>query len=127
MPYAPLEMFKLMLLGQWHHLSDEVLEQALKVRLDFLVFFGLDLGAALPDHSTICRFRNRLIKVKLDEPLLAELNSQLGRRGLKVTRPARPSSTRGSLKPHPARTEPSRSRATARSRSRTAPIRKRSG
>ncbi|MEZ5726778.1 MAG: IS5 family transposase [Burkholderiaceae bacterium] len=85
-PYAPLSMFKLMLLGQWHHLSDAALEQALKVRLDFLVFCGFDLGAALPDHSTICRFRNRLIKAKLDEPLLAEINTQLGRRGLKVNK-----------------------------------------
>lgn len=29
--YAPLSMFKLMLLGQWHGLSDAQLEQALKV------------------------------------------------------------------------------------------------
>ncbi|MEZ5729752.1 MAG: IS5 family transposase [Burkholderiaceae bacterium] len=85
-PYASLSMFKLMLLGQWHHLSDAALEQALKVRLDFLVFCGFDLGAALSDHSTICRFRNRLIKAKLDEPLLAEINPQLGSRGLKVNK-----------------------------------------
>jgi IS5 family transposase len=30
-PYAPLAMFKLMLLGQWHGLSDAQLEHALKV------------------------------------------------------------------------------------------------
>ena len=54
-PYAALSMFKLMLLGQWHHLSDAAPEQALKIRLDFLVFCGFDLGVALSDHSTICR------------------------------------------------------------------------
>ena len=32
-PYSPLGMFKLMLLGQWHGLSDSQLEQALRVRL----------------------------------------------------------------------------------------------
>lgn len=85
-PYAPLSMFKLVLLGQWHHLSDAALEQALKVRLDFLVFCEFDLGAALPDHSTICRFRNRLVGAKLDEALLTEINEQLARRGLKVNK-----------------------------------------
>ena len=37
-PYDPLSMFKAMLLGQWHGLSDTQLEQALKVRIDFMVF-----------------------------------------------------------------------------------------
>ena len=32
-PYSPLGMFKLMLPGQWHGLSDTQLEQALRVRL----------------------------------------------------------------------------------------------
>lgn len=45
-PYAPLAMFKLMLLGQWHGLSDTQLEHALKVRLDFMVFTGFDPAAA---------------------------------------------------------------------------------
>lgn len=39
-PYAPLSMFRLMLLSQWHGLSDTQLEQALKVRIDFMVFTG---------------------------------------------------------------------------------------
>ena len=34
-PYSPLGMFKLMLLRQWHGLSDAQLEQTLRVRLDF--------------------------------------------------------------------------------------------
>jgi IS5 family transposase len=79
-------MFKLVLLGQWRHLSDAALEQALKVRLDFLVFCEFDLGRHCPDHSSICRFRNRLAGAKLDEPLLAEINEQLARRGLKVNK-----------------------------------------
>ena len=83
-PYAPLSMFKLVLLGQWHKLSDAQMEQALKVRLDLLVFCGFDLGAELPDHTTICRFRNRLVRAKLDATLLAEINGQLAHKGLKV-------------------------------------------
>lgn len=58
-PYSPLGMFKLMLLGQWHGLSDTALEHALRVRLDFMVFTGFEPNQGeLPDSSTICRFRN---------------------------------------------------------------------
>ena len=42
--YDPLSMFKAMLLGQWHGLSDTQLEQALKMRIDFMVFTGFDPG-----------------------------------------------------------------------------------
>ena len=84
-PYSPLGMFKLMLLGQWHGLSDAQLEQALRVRLDFMVFTGFEPSAGeLPDASTICRFRNRLVKAELDQKLLTLINSQLEQRGLKV-------------------------------------------
>lgn len=83
-PYDPLGMFKLMLLGQWHGLSDTQLEEALRVRLDFLVFCGFDLGVNLPDSTTICRFRNRLVSAALDASLLAEVNRQLEALGLKV-------------------------------------------
>ena len=56
-PYDPLSMFKAMLLGQWHGLSDTQLEQALKVRIDFMVFTGFEPGMDFPDATTLCRFR----------------------------------------------------------------------
>jgi IS5 family transposase len=84
-PYCPLGMFKLMLLGQWHGLSDAQLEQALRVRLDFMVFSGFEPSAGeLPDASTLYRFRNRLVKAELDQKLLTLINGQLQQRGLKV-------------------------------------------
>ena len=84
-PYAPLSMFKLMLLGQWHGLSDTQLEHALKVRLDFMVFTGFEPSeGSFPDATTICRFRNRLVAAKLDQVLLRRVNVQLEERGLKV-------------------------------------------
>ena len=45
-------MFKAILLGQWHSLSDAALEQALYVRIDFLHFCGLSLSDAIPDETT---------------------------------------------------------------------------
>ena len=38
--YDPLVLFKCLLIGQWHGLSDPKLERALKVRLDFMIFAG---------------------------------------------------------------------------------------
>jgi transposase, IS5 family len=85
-PYDALGMFKLMLLGQWHGLSDAQLEQALRVRIDFMVFTGFEPSAGeLPDAITICRFRNRLAKANAHQRLLKEVNRQLEHAGLKVS------------------------------------------
>jgi transposase, IS5 family len=73
-PYDPLKMFKAILLGQWHSLSDPGLEESLRVRLDFMLFTGFELTDNLPDYSTFCRFRNRLIEKKLHKKLLNEIN-----------------------------------------------------
>jgi IS5 family transposase len=77
-------MFKAILLGQWHSLSDAKLEEALAVRLDFIDFCGLGLSDAVPDESTLCRFRLRLIKHKRLELLLKQVNGQLQSLGLMV-------------------------------------------
>ena len=44
--YNKLKMFKAVLLGQWHSLSDAKLEEALNVRLDFMKFCGFELDEA---------------------------------------------------------------------------------
>ena len=49
--YDPLVLFKCLLIGQWHGLSDPKLERALKVRLDFMLFCGLGLHAPVPDEN----------------------------------------------------------------------------
>lgn len=53
-----MKMFKVVLLGQWHNLSDNDLEQALRVRLDFMVFCGFTLNGDVPDSTTIQDFRS---------------------------------------------------------------------
>lgn len=82
--YDPVQMFKCLLLGAWHSLSDPGLEQSLRVRLDFLHFTGFELGAPLPDETTFCRFRNKLIKQGKFDALFEEVNRQLEGLGLKV-------------------------------------------
>ena len=85
--YDPLKMFKAVLLGQWHSLSDPELEHALGVRADFMVFCDFD-DLELPDHSTLCRFRNWLIRHQLLNTLLNEINGQLEGQQLKVNKAA---------------------------------------
>jgi IS5 family transposase len=80
----PLVMFKAVLLGQWHNLSDSKLEEALRVRIDFMHFCGMDLSDEAPDETTLCRFRNRLIASGRLAGLLAGVNSALQTHGLSV-------------------------------------------
>ena len=82
--YDPPGLFKCLLIGQWHGLSDPKLERALKVRLDFMIFCGRDLHAAIPDETTHCRFRNALVKGGLYDDLLAEVCRQIEAHGLKL-------------------------------------------
>lgn len=82
--YDPVQMFKCLLLQSWHSLSDPGLEQSLRVRLDFLQFTGFSVGDKLPDETTFCRFRNKLIEKNKLEKLFNEVNRQLEGHGLKV-------------------------------------------
>jgi IS5 family transposase len=82
--YDKIAMLKLILLGQWNSLSDEELEYAVRVRLDFISFCGFDINDKVPDHSTICRFRNKLIEKNLIDKILIEVNNQLSENNLKV-------------------------------------------
>src|ERR1700754_194534 len=84
--YAPLVMFKALLLQSLYGLSDMELEEALCDRLSFKRFIGLALDAAVPDHSTLCRFRNLLIGAGLLDKLFFELDRQLDAAGLILRR-----------------------------------------
>jgi transposase, IS5 family len=75
-PHDALMMFKATLLGQWRNRSDPALEAALRVRIDFIVFGGLDLATGMPDETTLCRFRNRLIATGKLPALLSAVNAQ---------------------------------------------------
>ena len=84
--YPLLTYIKLLLLQQWYGLSDEGLEAAVDDRLSFRRFAGIPLAEAVPDHSSIWRFREELAKRGLAEPLLAEVNRQLDAKGLILRR-----------------------------------------
>jgi IS5 family transposase len=80
--YRPLLLFKALLLQAWYGLSDAELEYRLGDSLAFGRFVGLSLEDEVPDHTTLCRFRNRLVHERLLERLFAELDGQLERAGV---------------------------------------------
>lgn len=85
-PFPPIVMFRALLLAQWYDLSDRDLEEALCDRLSFRRFVGLGMEQATPDHSTLCRFRERLNAAGLTVKLLALVNAQIEAKGLLLKR-----------------------------------------
>ncbi len=80
--YRPLLLFKALLLQAWYGLSDGELEYRLGDSIAFSRFVGLSLEDDVPDHTTLCRFRNRLIAGRVLEKLFVELDRQLEAAGL---------------------------------------------
>lgn len=79
-------LLRVMILQHLYGLSDPQAETQINDRLSFQKFLQLDTHEAVPDETTICRFRQRLIECGLHEQLLALLNTQLEARGYIVKR-----------------------------------------
>lgn len=75
--YDNVLMFRILLVQKYYNLSDQAMEDALYVNLLFIRFVGLSLEDTVPDESTICRFRNSLLKNKLYDKLFNAVNQQL--------------------------------------------------
>lgn len=75
--YPPLKMFKIILIQTLFNLSDREMEESLFDRVSFRRFTGFLFDFNTPSYSTICRFRNKLIKFKLDEELFKLINQYL--------------------------------------------------
>lgn len=84
--FPPLAMLKVLLLQCWHGLSDPEMEASLDDRMSFRRFAGFSADEAVPDHSTIWRFRQRLVERQLDQALLNEVERQLGQAGFLLKR-----------------------------------------
>jgi IS5 family transposase len=81
-PCAPLVLFKMSLLQHCYGLSDPQCEELVNDRLSWRRFVGLGLQDAVPDETTLVRFRQRLREHGLHEQLLALVNRQLQAKGL---------------------------------------------
>src|SRR6202046_481836 len=58
-------LLRIMILQHLYGLSDPQVEEQIKDRLSFQKFIQLDAQEAIPDETTICRFRQRLIECGL--------------------------------------------------------------
>ena len=81
-PHAPLVLFQRRLLQHCYGLSAPQCEEQVRDRLSWRRFLGLGLQDAVPDETTLVRFRQRLRAHGLPAHLLALVNQQLEPRGL---------------------------------------------
>lgn len=77
--YWPLLLFEAMLLQAWYGLSDAELEVRPGDSPVLGRFVGPGLEDEVPDHTTLCRLRNRRVRGRLLERLFAGLDGQLER------------------------------------------------
>ena len=86
-PIELVTMLRIYFLQQWYDLSDPGVEEALYDSVSMRRFVGIDLGAeAVPDESTICKFRHLLEAHHLGDQIFAAVNTHLAASGLKVSR-----------------------------------------
>ncbi|HMN22735.1 MAG TPA: IS5 family transposase [Ottowia sp.] len=81
-PFAVETMLRIHFMQQWFTLSDPAMEEALHDVPMFREFAGLNWDTAVPDETTILRFRRLLEEHKLAEQILALVNELLGAKGL---------------------------------------------
>ena len=69
--------FKAELLRTWYGLSNGEVEEQMNNHLSFNRFVGLGMEDAVPDSTTVCRFRNTLVEAGLYDMILDEINRKL--------------------------------------------------
>lgn len=77
-------MFRIMLIQQWYQLSDYQMEEQLFFNNMFLWFCHLSMENPVPDHSTICRWRERFSRKDVYSKLLREINLQMQKHGIRI-------------------------------------------
>lgn len=79
-----LVIVKCFLLQAMYNLSDPRLEEEIADRRSFQIFLDLHSHDAIPDETTICRYRELFARLGLDKKLLKAFNRQLADLGLIV-------------------------------------------
>lgn len=81
-PYDVVFMFKILILQRLYKLSDQQVEYQITDRMSFTRFLGLRIGEAIPDYSTVWRFREALGRAQAVKPLFDRFNEHLASKGL---------------------------------------------
>lgn len=83
-PIPVLVKAKMLFVQYLYHLSDPDLEDQLYDRLSFQRFVGLDFSQRIPDFTTLWRFKERLVELKLMDQLFELILQSLEEKGLLV-------------------------------------------
>jgi IS5 family transposase len=79
-------MLRMYFLQHWFNLSDPAVEEALYDSPTMRAFVGIDLGReAVPDETTVCKFRHLLEEHGLGHVLFETVQEHLGAHGLTVS------------------------------------------
>ena len=81
-PFPVESLLRIHFMQQWFTLSDPAMEEALHDVPLFREFAGLNWNTAVPDETTILRFRRLLEEHKLAPQILVLVNELLGAKGL---------------------------------------------
>ena len=85
-PMPLLSMLRIYFMQQWYALSDPAMEDALYEIESMRRFAGLDLADdAMPDETTILKFRHLLERHRLTAAMMSVINDVLEARGLLLT------------------------------------------
>ncbi|HEX4857517.1 MAG TPA: IS5 family transposase [Usitatibacteraceae bacterium] len=85
-PIGLERMLRIHFLQHWFNFADPAVEEALYDWLAMRTFVGIALGREpVPDESAICKFRHLLEKHHLGDQIVAIVNGQLRRCGMKVS------------------------------------------
>ena len=83
-PIPVLIKAKMLFVQYLYNLSDPELEDQLYDRLSFQRFVGLDFSQQIPDFTTLWRFKERLVELKLMDSLFDLILNSLEEKGLLV-------------------------------------------
>jgi len=69
-------------LQSWYGLSDPMTEELIHDRISFRKFLDIKEDDTIPDETTICKFRNALIRENLMEMIFAQVKTQMIQKNL---------------------------------------------
>ena len=69
-------------LQNWYNLSDPMTEELIHDRISFRKFLDITEEDTIPDETTICKFRNRLIEKKLLSRIFDEIKAMMQEKNL---------------------------------------------
>ena len=82
--YAPLLLFKMLLISEWYDLSDTQTESMVNDSLSAMKFCDLTIEDDVPAHSTLSRFKKELRDKGALDPIMMKFQKQLADKSLSI-------------------------------------------